>query len=68
MRINVNGTPREVTDDVTVEELIEALKLPPDGKGIAVAVNDTVVPRSRWGVVRIGENDSVEVIHAVQGG
>jgi sulfur carrier protein len=39
-----------------------------DNKGIAVAVNMTVVPYSKWGEVTINNNDEIEIVHAVQGG
>ncbi len=38
------------------------------GAGIAVAVNETVVPRGAWTRTRLCEADRVEVLTAVQGG
>ncbi|MDX2127722.1 MAG: sulfur carrier protein ThiS [Chloroherpetonaceae bacterium] len=37
-------------------------------KGIAVAVNETVVSKSKWEAEKITEGDSIEIIRAVQGG
>lgn len=36
--------------------------------GVAAAVNDRVVPRSRWAGVVLQEHDRVEIVSAVQGG
>jgi sulfur carrier protein len=36
--------------------------------GVAVAVNGTVVPRSRWDDTILAAGDAVEVVTAVQGG
>lgn len=36
--------------------------------GVAAAVNDRVVPRSRWASVRLQEDDRIEIVSAVQGG
>ncbi|MEJ2719938.1 MAG: sulfur carrier protein ThiS [bacterium] len=37
-------------------------------KGLAVAVNGAVVPKGRWTDTALEAGDSIEVIHAVQGG
>jgi len=39
-----------------------------DKKGIAVAVNNQVVPKSAWSDFGLKENDKVLVIQASQGG
>lgn len=64
--IRVNG--EEVADGAgaTVAELVA--RLAPSGKGVAVAVNGDVVPRSVWGHTRLAEGDRVEILTAAQGG
>lgn len=37
-------------------------------KGIAVAVNETVVPKAQWDSYELQHNDNVLVIKAIQGG
>ncbi len=37
-------------------------------KGIAVAVNETVVPKAQWDNYELQHNDNVLVIKATQGG
>jgi sulfur carrier protein len=37
-------------------------------KGVAVAVNDRVIPRTAWATAKLKENDSVLIIKATQGG
>lgn len=39
-----------------------------DKSGIAVALNDVVVPRSKWETKELSENDQVTVITATAGG
>lgn len=68
MRIVVNGAPREVDDDATVDALVVALGRDPAGRGVAVAVNDEVVPRAAWERTELSEGDRVEIVGAVQGG
>ena len=66
MRVTINGTPRAVAGDVTVADLIT--ELTPHRRGVAVAVNGEVVPRTGWDGARLSEGDRVEVLTAAQGG
>lgn len=66
MTVTVNGKPRDWSPGLTVAEVVATLS---DGvSGIAVAVNDTVVPRGSWSSTPIDPGDRVEVLTAVQGG
>jgi sulfur carrier protein len=40
----------------------------PDKRGVAVAVNGEVVPKSAWSETTVGAGDTVEVLTAAQGG
>jgi sulfur carrier protein len=40
----------------------------PDGRGVAVAVEGSVVPRGAWSSTLLGPGARVEVVVAVQGG
>jgi len=37
-------------------------------KGIAVAINNSVVPKSEWTNTKLNENDKILIITATQGG
>jgi len=65
MRITVNDEAVEVDDETTVEALLDRLGFP--AKGIAVAVDWSVVPRSQWQTT-LADGARVEVVTAVQGG
>ena len=65
MKVTVNN--REVeTDASNLLLLSQQLNLPP--AGIAVAVNNRIVPRSEWENSPISQGDSLIVIKAVCGG
>lgn len=66
MRIEVNDEPRELTDGTTVGELLDTLV--EDRRGVAVAVDGEVVPRSAWDEADLHDGARVEVVGAVQGG
>jgi sulfur carrier protein len=65
MILLVNGEEADVPDGTTVEELVNRLGFP--DKGIAVAVDWEVLPRSSWHT-ELNGGARVEVVTAVQGG
>jgi sulfur carrier protein len=65
MKVTVNDEAIEVDDQTTVAALLETLGFPE--KGIAVAVDWAVVPRSDWHTA-LTDGARVEVVTAVQGG
>ena len=67
MQILLNDQPREVAPRATLAALLAELGLA-ERKGVAVAVNDAVVPRSVWAQRPLAEGERVLVIRATQGG
>jgi sulfur carrier protein len=65
MRILVNDEEVEVEDRTTVAGLVQSLGYP--DKGIAVAVDWTVIPRSGWDT-KLSDGSRIEIVTAVQGG
>ena len=68
MNLVLNGQPRELPDDATVADAVTASGIPALARGIAVAVDREVVPRSRWDDTRLVDGQRIEVLEAVQGG
>ncbi|GHE90468.1 sulfur carrier protein ThiS [Streptomyces griseoluteus] len=66
MNISVNGEHREVAPGTALDAVVRVLT--PAPSGVAAAVNETVVPRTRWAETGLAEGDRVEVLTAVQGG
>jgi sulfur carrier protein len=66
--IHLNGTPTRGRDGATLAELLAALGVEPRARGVAVAVNGQVVPRSAWEDRRVADGDRVEALTAMQGG
>jgi sulfur carrier protein len=66
MRLQVNGTARELDDGITLVALIE--QIAGSTRGSAVAVDGEVVPRSEWQDYPLCPGQAVELITAVQGG
>jgi sulfur carrier protein len=68
MRVVLNGCEAELADDATVITAVESLDLPAAGRGVAVAVDAEVVPRTQWNTHKLDEGARVEVLRAIQGG
>lgn len=66
MKLLVNGEPTTVDDGVTVDVLAASILDRP--KGVAVAINGEVVPKSEWSSTTLRDADRVEVVTARQGG
>lgn len=65
MKVLVNNKEKETTAD-TVARLIEELALP--YQGVAVAVNNRMVPRAEWNDHALSEGMNVVIIKAACGG
>jgi sulfur carrier protein len=65
VRLTVNGVSRDLPGEPTVAALVAALT--PARRGVAVAVNGEVVPRSTWPDRNLSDGDRVEVLTAAQG-
>ena len=66
MRLTVNGRSFDADRELSVQTLVESLT--EARRGVAVAVNGEVVPRSTWSAVPLTDGDAVEVLTAAQGG
>jgi sulfur carrier protein len=68
MQITLNGENRDVSEAASLVDVLETLKLPPDARGVAIALEGAVVPRGAWPDVRLQAGQRVEVLTAAQGG
>ena len=68
MRIELNGEPVELGEGAMVADAVAAAGTDPERRGIAVALDGDVVPRSAWDDTPLAEGRRVDVLQAVQGG
>ncbi|HLN15879.1 MAG TPA: sulfur carrier protein ThiS [Acidimicrobiales bacterium] len=64
--MTVNGEPLELPAGSTVADVVRAAC--PSPKGVAVALDEAVVPRSSWAEVALAEGARLEVVTAAPGG
>ncbi len=69
MEITINDQLKKIesVSEFTVQQLID-LELRDKQKGIAVAVNNSVIPKTEWADHKLNEKDNVLIIKATQGG
>ena len=65
--ITVNGGAQPLRAE-TIAGLLAEREIDPSGRGLAIAVNGSVVPRAQWPQTRLTSGDSVEIVQAKQGG
>jgi sulfur carrier protein len=66
VNILLNGEPRVEPAELTVAQLLARLEMPP--RGIAVELNQQVVPRSRHAEQKLRDGDRIEIVSLVGGG
>jgi len=66
-RIRVNGHDMPL-GAATVADFLAQQAVDVDQRGIAVALNGSVVPRSAWGATALRPGDNIEIVRVMQGG
>ena len=67
MQIQFNNEAVQLSDTCSLLQLLVQRQMA-DKKGIAVAVNNEVIPRASWHQFEFGQNSNVVVFTAAQGG
>lgn len=67
MVLTLNGDDREVPPGTSIPDLLGILGFD-SPRGVAVAVDGEVIPRSSWDGFTIAGGMRIEVLRAVQGG
>jgi len=65
--IRLNGETAQLAVS-TIAELVAEKSDMPAGRGLAVALNGTLVRRADWAATPLKTGDAVEIVRAMQGG
>jgi sulfur carrier protein len=68
LTLTVNGNPLTVPAGSTVADVVARLVGREEPKGIAVAVDRCVIPRSQWSTTPARPGAPIEVVSAAAGG
>jgi len=66
LRIQLNGQPQEVEENLSLSQLIASLDLKPEQ--IAIELNQKVIRRGEWQDTGLRNDDKIEIVHFVGGG
>ena len=67
MNVFVNDKSYIVSENIALNILLEEIKIS-NTKGVAVAINNKVIPKTQWKDFIINEDDNILIIKATQGG
>ncbi|MGV4529074.1 sulfur carrier protein ThiS [Ornithobacterium rhinotracheale] len=64
--VKINSEIEQIPKETTLSKLIVLKNIAT--RGIAIAVNQKVISRSKWEIFQLQENDTILIIKATQGG
>ncbi len=69
MKIQINGQEQQFTEETSIKltDILSEMDVNHQ-RGIAIAVNDRVIPKSEWTQSELADGDVIEIIRATQGG
>ncbi|MFN8296152.1 MAG: sulfur carrier protein ThiS [Chitinophagales bacterium] len=67
MIISINNETYTFNENTSLEKAIDTLELE-EKKGIALALNEEIIPRSKWNETILNNEDKIIIIGAVAGG
>jgi thiazole synthase len=68
MKVQLNGDVVSLPEGAAVSKAVEASGAAGERRGVAVAIDGEVVPRSEWDRTPLSDGQKVEVLAAIQGG
>lgn len=68
MNYTVNQEERQGKAGLTIAKVVANETGEKDATGIAIALNQAVVPSSQWDTREVSDGDEIDILVAVQGG
>lgn len=68
MELFINHQKKSFAEKLSSLEALILSEVPKAPKGIAVAVNDQIIPRKYWATTPLHQKDKILIITATQGG
>ena len=67
MKVTINNEQYTFNENISLEDAVSSLELK-ETKGIALALNEQIIPRSKWNETILNNEDKILIIGAVAGG
>ncbi len=68
MELKINNQIKQFQADALSIQALLDIEIPQKQNGIAVAINNNVIPKSNWDNQLVSESDDILIISATQGG
>ena len=68
MELKINNQIKQFQADALSIQALLDIEIPQKQNGIAVAINNNVIPKSNWDNQIVSESDDILIISATQGG
>lgn len=68
MELTINNRTKNFTQSMLTIQALLDIEAPAKQKGIAVAVNNNVIPKADWDNYTLSPTDQILIISATQGG
>ena len=65
--VRINGETQPLAGP-RVLDVLQALGIDPARRGVAVAIDGTVAPRTQWSDARLHGGEEIEIVRPLQGG
>tara|TARA_B100000683_G_scaffold262271_1_gene289128 strand:+ start:427 stop:639 length:213 start_codon:yes stop_codon:yes gene_type:complete len=66
IKININGKPKIVSENLKLIDLIKMLKIPI--KKVAIELNYEILDKKKINKMHLKNNDKIEIVHFIGGG
>jgi len=66
IKININGKPKIVSQNLKLIDLIKMLKIPI--KKVAIELNYEILDKKKINKIYLNSNDKIEIVHFIGGG
>ena len=66
IKIKVNGKIKTINDETSLNELINALKIPISK--VAIELNKEIINKKEMKKIKLKKNDVIEIVHFIGGG
>ncbi|MBA0882538.1 sulfur carrier protein ThiS [Flavobacterium undicola] len=68
MELKINNQIKQFQADALSIQALLDIEIPQKQNGIAIAINNSVIPKSNWNSHLLSETDDILIISATQGG
>ena len=68
MTVYVNNRSFEISEDLTIDQFLSQHLPDQPQLGVAIALNNQVIPKDRWSSQSLQNKDKLTIITATQGG